>query len=62
MSRKTIVYKTSGVIVPQDKKVQEYLDSNIIGESELKSGSKYFATEFKEGDEKKHSVVLLRSK
>ena len=62
MSRKTIVYKTSGIIVPQDKKVQKYLDSNILGESELKMGSKYFATEFKEGEASSHSVVLLRSK
>ena len=45
---KTVVFNTNGVIVPQNFCVQKYLDGSIIGESELKNGSKYFATFTKE--------------
>ena len=45
---KTVVFNTNGIIVPQNFCVQKYLDGSIIGESELKNGSKYFATFTKE--------------
>lgn len=40
--RKSIVFRSNGEIVTQSNEIQSYLDQNIVGESELKDGVKYF--------------------
>ena len=65
LTNKTIVFKTSGVIVPQDKTVQTFLDAHFVGESELKEGIKYFVTLLEDKPDKDEkfyvTIVLLRS-
>ena len=60
---KTVIFETSGVIVPQKEQVQKYLDWKIIGESEIKNGTKYFVTQTKDeivtGDKKEQATIAL---
>ena len=54
----TVVLTLNGQVVPQDEQVQQYLDSEIVGESELAHGCKYIVTHIK--GNQNPQLVLLR--
>ena len=43
-SLSTVILTSNGQIVPQSKKVQHYLDAEIVGESDLTYGCRYILT------------------
>ena len=55
----TVIMKANGTIVPQMEEVQEYLNAEIIGESESLNGSKYIVTRLKCGQDLQVKVVCL---
>ena len=54
----TIILQQNGMMVPQNKKVLEYLRGSIIGESELKNGQKLIIINYDKQSEQQ--LVCLR--
>ena len=47
--------EVNGSVIHKDEKVQEYLDAEIVGETELKNGTKSLLTQVK--DPEKHVLI-----